>query len=85
MHGVIPSGKSWPFRNHCALPFVVVQSDPPVWSITGTIIDKNVQIGADCRITNAAGVQEADGDDWYIRDGVIVLPKNAILPDGTVI
>ncbi|WP_412062610.1 glucose-1-phosphate adenylyltransferase [Rubrivirga sp. IMCC45206] len=53
--------------------------------VEGAIIDKNVQIGADCRITNADGVQEADGDGWYIRDGVIVLPKNAILPDGTVI
>jgi len=53
--------------------------------VEGAIIDKNVQIGADCRITNEAGVQEADGDDWYIRDGVIVLPKNAIIPDGTVI
>ncbi len=31
-----------------------------------------------------AGVQ-AEGDEQYIRDGVIVLPKNAILPDGTVI
>ncbi len=53
--------------------------------VEGAIIDKNVQIGADCRITNEAGVQEADGDDWYIRDGVIVLPKNAIIPDGVVI
>ena len=53
--------------------------------VEGAIIDKNVQVGADCRITNAEGVSEADGDGWYIRDGVIVLPKNAILPDGTVI
>ncbi len=53
--------------------------------VEGAIIDKNVQVGADCRITNEAGVQEADGDGWHIRDGVIVLPKNAILPDGTVI
>ena len=53
--------------------------------VEGAIIDKNVQIGADCRITNAAGVQDADGEGWFIRDGVIVLPKNAILPAGTVI
>ncbi len=53
--------------------------------VEGAIIDKNVQIGADCRITNAEGVAEADGDGWHIRDGVIVLPKNAIIPDGTVI
>ena len=53
--------------------------------VEGAIIDKNVQVGADCRITNADGVEEADGDDWFIRDGLIVLPKNAIIPDGTVI
>ena len=53
--------------------------------VENAIIDKNVQIGADCRITNEDGVEEADGDDWFIRDGVVVLPKNAIVPDGTVI
>ncbi|WP_420454814.1 glucose-1-phosphate adenylyltransferase [Rubrivirga sp.] len=53
--------------------------------VEGAIIDKNAQVGADCRITNEAGVDEADGDGWHIRDGVIVLPKNTILPDGTVI
>ena len=53
--------------------------------VEGAIIDKNVQVGADCRITNDAGVSEADGEGWHIRDGIIVLPKNAILPDGTVI
>jgi len=53
--------------------------------VEGAIIDKNVQVGADCRITNADGVEEADGDDWFIRDGLIVLPKNAVIPDGTVI
>ena len=53
--------------------------------VENAIIDKNVQVGADCRITNEAGAHEADGDDWFIRDGVVVLPKNAVLPDGTVI
>ena len=53
--------------------------------VENAIIDKNVQVGADCRITNDAGVEEADGDGWFIRDGVVVLPKNAIIPDGTVI
>ncbi|MEM1115978.1 MAG: glucose-1-phosphate adenylyltransferase [Bacteroidota bacterium] len=53
--------------------------------VENALIDKNVQVGSDCRITNAEGVTEADGDGWYIRDGIVVLPKNAILPDGTVI
>ena len=53
--------------------------------VENAIIDKNVQIGRDCRITNEAGVDEADGDGWTIRDGVVVLEKNAVIPDGTVI
>ena len=53
--------------------------------VEGAIIDKNVQIGADCRITNSEGVQEGEGEGWYIRDGVVVLPKNAVIADGTVI
>ncbi len=53
--------------------------------VEGAIIDKNVQIGADCRITDARDKPDTDGDGWYIRDGVIVLAKNAVIPDGTVI
>ncbi len=53
--------------------------------VEGAIIDKNVQIGADCRITNADGVHEGEGPGFFIRDGVVVLPKNAVITDGTVI
>ena len=37
------------------------------------------------RVVNRAGVQEADGDNYAIRDGVVLIPKGAVLPDGTVI
>ena len=53
--------------------------------IENAIIDKNAQIGAGCRITNADGVEHADGDGWAIRDGIVVIPKNAVIPAGTVI
>ncbi len=53
--------------------------------IENAIIDKNVQVGRDCRITNADGVEDAEGEGWIIRDGVVVLRKNAVIPDGTVI
>jgi glucose-1-phosphate adenylyltransferase len=64
--------------------------EPPVGTgegseIEGAIIDKNARIGSKVRIINADGVQEADGDDWAIRDGIVVIPKNAVVPDGTVI
>ena len=53
--------------------------------IENAIVDKNASIGNNCVITNAAGVQEGEGPCFYIRDGVIVIIKNATVPDGTVI
>jgi glucose-1-phosphate adenylyltransferase len=53
--------------------------------IEGAIIDKNASIGRRCVITNAAGVQEGEGHGFYIRDGIVVILKNAEIPDGTVI
>jgi glucose-1-phosphate adenylyltransferase len=51
------------------------------------IIDKNVRIGKNARLLNEAGVIEAEGPNgsYFIRDGIIILPKNAVIPDGTVI
>lgn len=55
-------------------------------SIKGAIIDKNSRIGSDCRI-GIDDIQRIDGDygEWYIRDGIIVIPKGAIIQPGTVI
>ena len=53
--------------------------------IEGAIVDKNASIGRRCVITNAGGVQEGEGPGFYIRDGIIVIMKNAEIPDGTVI
>ena len=53
--------------------------------VENAIIDKNVSIGRGCTITNVKGVQEGEGPGFQIRDGVIVLTKNAEIPDGTVI
>ncbi len=53
--------------------------------VENTLVDKNAQIGRGCRITNEAGVDEADGDGWVIRDGIVVIRKNAVIADGTVI
>jgi glucose-1-phosphate adenylyltransferase len=51
------------------------------------IIDKNTRIGSGARLLNEAGVVQADGDggSYFIRDGIIIIPKNAIIKDGTVI
>ena len=47
------------------------------------IVDKNARIGDGAQLINAAGVQHADGDGYYIRDGVIVVPKDAVIRPGT--
>ena len=53
--------------------------------IRNAIVDFNARIGDGCRLTNEGGVKEADTESWCIRDGIIVVPKNAVLPPGTVI
>jgi len=53
--------------------------------IENAIVDKNASIGNGCVITNTGGVQEGEGPGFYIRDGIIVIVKNAVISDGTVI
>ena len=53
--------------------------------IEGAIIDRNASVGRGCVITNRQGVQEGEGPGYYIRDGIVVILKNAEIPDGTVI
>lgn len=49
------------------------------------IIDKNVRIGQNVKLVNERGIDEEDGENHYIRDGIIIIPKNSVLEDGTVI
>jgi len=51
------------------------------------IIDKNARIGRNARLLNEAGVSEADGPggSYFIRDSIIIVPKNAVIPDGSVV
>ena len=53
--------------------------------ITGAIIDKNARIGEGVCITNKARGVEAGETNYYIRDGIVVVPKDAVIPSGTVI
>ena len=67
-----------------------LQSAPPLGIGEGTVIeraivDKNARIGRNVRLVNSKGLDEADGDGWAIRDGIVVVVKNAVIPDGTVI
>jgi glucose-1-phosphate adenylyltransferase len=55
--------------------------------IRRAIIDKNARIGSGVRLLNEAAKSEADGEGgtYFIRDGIIIVPKNAVIGDGTVI
>lgn len=55
--------------------------------IRRALIDKNARIGKDVRLLNEAGVDTADGPDgtYYIRDRIIIVPKNGLIPDGTIV
>jgi glucose-1-phosphate adenylyltransferase len=55
--------------------------------IRKAIIDKNARIGSGVRLVNEAGVLEADAEDgsYFIREGIIIVPKNAVIPSGTVV
>jgi glucose-1-phosphate adenylyltransferase len=48
------------------------------------IIDKNARIGAGCVLRGDPSRPDQDGDGWYVRDGIVIVPKNGVLQPGTV-
>ncbi len=54
-------------------------------TIRNAIIDFNARIGDGCKLINAEGVQELDNENYSIRDGIIIVHKNAVIPPGTVV
>ena len=52
--------------------------------IRNAIIDKNAHIGSNVRLINESRVQNRDGSGFYIRDGIIIVPKNGVIPDGSL-
>ncbi len=55
--------------------------------IKQAIIDKNARIGSNVKIVNKENIQEAEREDlgFYIRSGIVVVLKNAVIPDGMII
>jgi glucose-1-phosphate adenylyltransferase len=53
--------------------------------IENAIIDKNARIGNHVTITPAGKPENVDHALYYIRDGIVIIPKNGVVPDGTVI
>lgn len=53
--------------------------------IENAIIDKNARIGSNCVISPAGKPDQVTEPHYYIRDGIVIIPKNGIIPDNTVI
>ncbi len=49
------------------------------------IVDKNARIGAGSRLLNLQGLREFDGPNYHIREGILIVPKDAVIPPGTVV
>lgn len=53
--------------------------------IRNAILDKNCRVGNDVRINGGSHLQDGDYETHTVRDGIVVIKKSAIIPDGTVI
>lgn len=53
--------------------------------IERAILDKECRIGRNVRIVNAQGATDLETENYVIRDGIVVVRRGAIIPDGTVI
>jgi len=53
--------------------------------VRNAIIDKNARIGDGVRILNEAGVQNGESSHHWVRDGIVIIPKDATIPPGTVL
>jgi glucose-1-phosphate adenylyltransferase len=53
--------------------------------IENAIVDKNARIGENCRISPAGKPENADHALYYVRDGIVIIPKGGLIPHGTVI
>jgi glucose-1-phosphate adenylyltransferase len=54
-------------------------------AVERAIIDKDCRIGNNVRIVNRRGVSEEEGDNYVIREGIVVIPRGCVVRDGTVI
>ena len=53
--------------------------------IQGAIVDKNARIGRQVIIRDMPEREDVDNENWVSREGLVIVPKGAVIPDGTVI
>ncbi|MFA6600351.1 MAG: glucose-1-phosphate adenylyltransferase [Candidatus Omnitrophota bacterium] len=66
-------------RTHVEYPLQIGEN----CRIENCIIDKNVHIGNRVSISNPRNIKEEDGPYYHIREGIVIIPKNVVIPDGT--
>jgi len=73
--------KTRPWENKLGIPLGIGKGS----IIRGAIIDKNARIGENVRIQPFPAGTELDAEDYFVRDGIVVIGKNSTLLPGTVI
>ena len=53
--------------------------------ISNAIIDKNCKIGNDVRIAGGDHLEDGDYGEYHVVDGIVIVPKNSVIPEGTKI
>jgi glucose-1-phosphate adenylyltransferase len=53
--------------------------------IESAIVDKNARLGSQVIIRGIPDRPDEDHENWFSRDGIVIVPKGASIPDGTVI
>jgi glucose-1-phosphate adenylyltransferase len=79
---VLLGADSYEYEVPADLPGLGVGSDVVLDRV---IVDKNARIGDGARLLNEQRIQHADGEGYYIRGGIIVVPKGGIIRPGTVV
>ncbi|MEW6755148.1 MAG: sugar phosphate nucleotidyltransferase [Candidatus Latescibacterota bacterium] len=78
------------YESHQQIQAHLAQGTPPMGigrgcQIRGAIIDKNAHIGDGVILTNPAGIREADAEDYYIRDHLVIVPRGGVIRPGMVV
>ncbi len=76
------SAESVERHEHQGLPRVGIGAH---CKIENAIIDKNSRIGNNVTISPAGKPENVDHAQYFIRDGIVIIPKDAVIPSGTVI
>lgn len=89
LHRVIMLGSDY-YESQASIMENEGQGLPPIGigrntKIENTIVDKNARIGDNVVITPAGKPETVDHPLYYIRDGIVIIPKNGVIPNGTVI